>query len=187
MTSSLNIGWAETDITPSGKVELFGQYYQRVADEIESRLGATALVLENESDLAIMVSVDIAGIFNDFEKELQEKIKKDIPEIDSAKVFLNAIHTHNAPGTFDWKGWWEPDSEAVTTAEYHDFLIDKLSKLIAEAWENKEPAGIAPAFASARVGHCRAAMYADGTSEMYGDTARVDFIGLEGSEDSGVE
>ncbi|MHC4871217.1 MAG: hypothetical protein ACYTFY_05185, partial [Planctomycetota bacterium] len=115
------------------------------------------------------------------------KIKKDIPEIDSAKVFLNAIHTHNAPGTFDWKGWWEPDSEAVTTAEYHDFLIDKLSELIAEAWQNKEPAGIAAAFASARVGHCRAAMYADGTSEMYGDTARVDFIGLEGSEDSGVE
>ena len=39
----------------------------------------------------------------------------------------------------------------------------------------------------ARVGHCRRAVYADGTAEMYGCTDREDFTGMEGGEDSGVD
>src|ERR1019366_1594243 len=39
----------------------------------------------------------------------------------------------------------------------------------------------------ARVGHCRRAVYAGGTAEMYGETNREDFMGMESGEDSGVD
>jgi hypothetical protein len=58
---------------------------------------------------------------------------------------------------------------------------------IVQAWENRAPGGIATAFGNARIGHCRRAVYTDGTAEMYGDTTRQDFIGLEAGEDTGIE
>ena len=145
------------------------------------------MVLENNSEVAVMVSLDLATVAEDFEKELQETMNKEIPELDSSRIFLNAIHTHNAPGMVTWRDWWEPDNEAVRAEDYRQFLMERLVRLIAQAWQSRSPAGIASSFSSARIGHSRCAMYEDGTSEMYGDTGREDFVGMEGGEDSGVE
>ena len=60
--AKLLIGWAETDTTPEGKVDLSGQYYHRIADGIHSRLSATVLALESEDgEQAVMVSLDLVG------------------------------------------------------------------------------------------------------------------------------
>jgi hypothetical protein len=180
-------GWAEADITPEGTVELAGQYYQRVSQGIHSRLKAVGLALEKGPENAVMITVDLAGIGKNFQSQLQDKVKKEVPGPDPEKIFINAIHTHNAPGLRRTRGWWDPDPGALNEEEYRDLVLDKLTGLVAEAWKNRQAAGIAHSFTFARLGHCRHAMYDNGTSEMYGDTGRPDFIGMESGEDSGVE
>jgi phage-related protein len=51
--SKLKIGWGEADITPDNRVvELAGQYYQRIADGIHSRLKTVAMLLEQKKNTA---------------------------------------------------------------------------------------------------------------------------------------
>ncbi|MEI8247922.1 MAG: hypothetical protein WCI51_18940, partial [Lentisphaerota bacterium] len=69
--AKLLIGWAETDTTPEGNVDLSGQYYHRIADGIHSRLSATALALESDGEQAVMVSLDLVGFQSDFQDELR--------------------------------------------------------------------------------------------------------------------
>ncbi len=187
--SKLLIGWAETDITPEGRVSLSGQYYHRIADGIHSRLSATVLALESEDgEQAVMVSLDLVGFQSDFQDELRVMLHPELPELDVIKVFLNAIHTHNAPGVnLIARSWLAELPGVLTAAEYRNFLLGKLKTVIIEAWRNRKPGGIANALSFARVGHCRRAVYADGTAEMYGRTDRKDFTGMEGGEDSGVD
>ncbi len=187
--SKLLIGWAETDTTPEGKVDLSGQYYHRIADGIHSRLSATVLALESDGEQAVMVSLDLVGFQSDFQDELRLMLRQELPELDVNKVFLNVIHTHNAPGVdlIAGIGWLAELPGVLTAAEYRTFLLGKLKAVIIEAWRNRKPGGIANALSFARVGHCRRAVYADDTAEMYGCTDREDFTGMEGGEDSGVD
>lgn len=187
--SKLLIGWAEIDTTPDGKVDLSGQYYHRIADGIHSRLSATALALESDGEQAVMVSLDMVGFQSDFQDELRLMLRPELPDLDVNKVFLNVIHTHNAPGVdlIAGIGWLAELPGVLTAAEYRRFLLGKLKAVIIEAWRNRKPGGIANALSFARVGHCRRAVYSDGTAEMYGRTGREDFNGMEGGEDSGVD
>jgi hypothetical protein len=61
----LRIGWAEMDITPNGPTLLFGQYYERKSQSVQSPLVATAMAIEaldqrGKKDQAVMVSMDLA-------------------------------------------------------------------------------------------------------------------------------
>ena len=187
--SKLLIGWAETDTTQEGKIDLSGQYYHRISDGIHSRLSATALALESDGEQAVMVSLDLVGFQSDFQDELRLMLRPELPELDVNKIFLNVIHTHNAPGVdlIAGIGWLAELPGVLTAAEYRTFLLGKLKCVISEAWRNRKPGGIANALSFARVGHCRRAVYTDGTAEMYGRTDREDFTGMEGGEDSGVD
>lgn len=186
----IKIGWAEADITPEGKTDLSGQYYHRVSEGIHSRLSATALALESEGGAqAVMVTLDLVGFQSDFQEELRALLRPRLPELDLARVFLNVIHTHNAPGVelISGIGWLAQLPDVLSAAAYRAFLLEKISATVITAWRNRKSGGVANAFGFARVGHCRRAVYADGTAEMYGRTDRADFFGMEGGEDSGVE
>lgn len=188
--SKLLIGWSEADTTPEGKVDLSGQYYHRISQGIHSRLSATVLALESgDGEQAIMVSLDLVGFQSDFQEALRKMLVHELPELDVSKVFMNVIHTHNAPGVdpISGIGWLKEPSGVLPSAEYREFLLCKIRGAIFEAWRGRKPGGIANALGFARVGHCRRAVYADGTAEMYGRTDRDDFTGMEGGEDSGVD
>lgn len=188
--SGLLIGWAEIDTTPEGLIDLHGQYYHRVSKGIHSRLSATVLALKTDTgEQSVMVSLDLAGFHADFMEELRSLLRPVLPELDCTKVVLNAIHTHNAPSVDFIKGidWLQELPNVVSIAEYRKYLLEKLKQAIIDAWRNLRPGGIINMVSHARVGHCRRAVYANGTAEMYGDTSRQDFIGMEGGEDSGVD
>ena len=188
--AKLLIGWSETDTTPEGKVDLYGQYYHRVSTGIHSRLSATALALESaQGEQAVMVALDVAGIDADFQKELRAMLRPELPDLDESKVFLNAIHTHNAPSVkaFPAIAWLAELPNALPAKKYREFLLKKLKDAVIAAWRDRKPGGIARALSSARAGHCRRAVYTNGTAEMYGRTDREDFLGMEGGEDSGVD
>ena len=186
--SKLLIGWGEADITPVGKVvELGGQYYQRVAAGIHSRLKTVVMLLEQNNEYSLMISLDVVGVPEDFCVDVQKAVAGKIPAISADKVIINAIHTHSAPALADFRNWWEPAPGAITYQEYRDFVTGKILEAVQQAWDSRQISGISNALSFANVGHCRRAVYSDGTAEMYGLTNRDDFTGMEGGEDSGVD
>jgi hypothetical protein len=188
--SPLLIGWAEIDTTPDGKVDLSGQYYHRVSKGIHSRLSATALALESaDKEQVVTVSLDLVGFESTFQEQLRSMLRTELPDLDDSKVILNAIHTHTAPATdsIEGIGWLVELPDVMPASEYRKFLLEKIKSAVIEAWRNRKPGGIARALSFARVGHSRRAVYAGGTTEMYGLTDREDFVGMESGEDSGVD
>jgi len=175
----LSIGWAIEDITPEGPVSLYGQYYERISEYVQSPLKVTAFAIEainekGQKEQAIMVSMDVIYTLRPLQDALKNKVKDQLPDFDVRKLFLNATHTHSAP---------YPDVES----DYGKMLLSQLAKVVVSAWNNRKPAGISNSFGYAVVGHNRRVLFADGTTEMYGDTSRTDFIGIEGPADPGVD
>lgn len=77
--------------------------------------------------------------------------------------------------------------EIATAQEVFDLLVDRLSRVILEAWAGRKAGSFANAFGRVAVGMCRRAAYSDGTAQMWGDTNTAVFTELEGGSDSGVE
>jgi len=190
--NSILIGWASTDVTPEQPVELCGQYYQRVSRNVRDRLMATALALESSGlkgrrAQAIMVSLDVAGITRDLLDDVRGALRRALPDFDDSMLMLNAIHTHNAPSPGIALRWLKSPPGCISPEEYYAILVERIAQVAAAAWRKRRPGGVSSALGHAVVGHCRRAMYADGTAEMYGRTDRPDFVGMESSEDSGVD
>ncbi len=188
MHTDLLAGWAEADITPDGAmVELSGQYYQRLSQGIHSRLKTVVLALAQSETCAILASLDGVGVPEDFLARLENAVGRRFPELAAAKLILNATHTHCAPDLSGRLTWWESSPQAITCEEYRNIVEEKLLGAIGQAWKDRRPCGVASVLDFARLGHCRRAVYAGGTAEMYGRTDRHDFMGMESGEDSGVD
>ena len=199
MSEKLYIGWSEADITPVTDkfISLSGQYYTRLTKEIHSRLKTIAVAFCSGSEHVLMASMDNLGIEEPFQNMVRAEVVKREPGIKPECIFLSAIHTHSAPSAMPTvsavKKQHEINAKAVTDSdvysadEYVEFVVPIMADNLVKAWKNRKPGGIARAFGNARVGHCRRPVFADGTAEMYGDTTRMDFIGMEAGEDSGVD
>src|SRR6187402_1844270 len=175
--NGLRIGWAIADITPAGPASLYGQYYERISQYVESPLQVTACCIESvqegRTEVAIMVSMDLLCPLTALQEALRARLREAAPAIDGQKVFLNATHTHSAP---------YPD----VTTEYGKFLLSRLCEVAIGAWGSRATAGVSWGLEYAVTGHNRRVRYADGTAEMYGDMNRPDCIGLEGPADPGI-
>ena len=79
------------------------------------------------------------------------------------------------------------NSEIATAEEGFTLLVDRLSKVIMDAWNNRKAGSFANAFGRVAVGMCRRAAYSDGSAQMWGDTNKAVFTELEGGNDSGME
>ncbi len=192
----LYVGWAATDITPAKPVALVGQMHKRISQSVHDPLTATALALETRGpdggkEQAIMISCDLVGILKATQDRVKELVKAKLPDFDSAKLFLNATHTHTAPGqadgTFGDRYDVSKDPGVMKASEYADFLVARLADAAVRAWQGRRRGGMSWALGQAVVGHNRRAVYFDGTAAMYGDTSRKEFDSLEGYEDHGVE
>jgi hypothetical protein len=175
----LLIGWAMEDITPQLPASMRGQYYERIAEEVQSPLQVIACAMESNSengvtDIAILVSLEAVSIQEPLLSAIRKRVKAESPHFETDKIVVNATHVHTAPNP-------------VAESEFGKLIIEKASKAIISAWKNRSPAGISSEMGFAVVGHNRRARYSDGTAQMYGSTDRPDFIGMEGGNDTGVE
>ncbi|HRP55470.1 hypothetical protein [Agriterribacter sp.] len=175
----LRIGWAAEDITPDGPVSLYGQYYERISEYVQSRLTVTACAIEKttaggRSEQAILVSMDVIYALKEMQDAVRTRLQGAIPDIDLNKIFLNATHTHSAP---------YPEVES----RFGEILLNGICKVVVNAWENRKSAAVSTGFDYAVIGHNRRVMYADGNAEMYGDTEREDFLAIEGPTDPGID
>jgi hypothetical protein len=169
---------------------------KRISESVQDPLTATALALETKGEngakeQAIMISYDLVWTRKEIQQRLQKSVKPMNPDFDVSKLFLNATHTHTAPGVLDgaFYGLYDvsKDKGVMKSSEYADFLLEHLAKIAVKAWQSRKPAGVSWALGHSVVGYNRRAQYFDGKSVMYGDTNNQNFSGIEGCEDHGQE
>lgn len=214
--STIKVGWSEVNITPDKKISLVGQFAERISEYVEKPLTATALAIDSGDDHVIFCSCDLASIAWNLMLAVRENLKKLNVEFDTDKIIINAIHTHTgygygggqrsalnnpvisslrsmleeylAPGQkYVEKANISDNKDIATTEENFQFLIEKLSAVIIDAWNNRKTGSFSNAFGRAPVGMCRRAGYSDNTAQMWGDTYTAVFSELEGGNDSGIE
>jgi len=203
--TELHIGTASADITPALPVALMGQFELRIARTAETPLTANVLALESRDanhslDTAIMVSCDLVSIPNPLLKRVRDQVRKQLPEIDVRKLFLNAIHTHTAPvleNGLDYPFRYQIPKEGVLQPEqYDEFFVQRVTDAIVKAWNTRRPGSVTWGLSHAAIAYNRRVVYAkqistpgvfaDGSAKMYGKTALPEFSHLEGMEDHDV-
>ncbi|MBN2329571.1 MAG: hypothetical protein JXR73_20690 [Candidatus Omnitrophica bacterium] len=192
---SFHVGWSSIDITPEKPVALIGQLHKRISQSVLDPLTATVLALETrgengENEQAILVSCDVLYTCKETQNRLREQIKEALPDFDVNKLFLNATHTHTAPGFSDlaFRGLYDvsQDDGVMQASEYADFFLERLQRAVIQAWQNRRPGGMSWGLGQAVIGRNRRAHYFDGSSVMYGKTNKEDFSNIEGYEDHDV-
>ena len=189
--AQLLVGSAHTSITPDKPVGLSGASSSRVARKVENPVTATALAIESRDgdkmlDCAIMVSCDLVAIRNGVQDIVRAAIKRKMPDFDVRKVFLNATHSHTGPVMLQNR-YLLPKTGIMQPKDYTDFLAERVSTIVAEAWKNRKPGGVSWALGHAVVAINRRVVYDNGRARMYGNTNAPNFRRVEGYEDHGIE
>lgn len=209
--NKIKIGWSEASLVPEGrKVNLAGQFYERITDVVETPITVTAMAIECGSDSAIFCSCDLVSTSKHLLDSVRARLSgiKDFP-LD--KVMISAIHTHTAPGyakrgdsssmsgsTLDVLTQLMPNVKYEKLVSYegddlldgneaHAFMADRIAEAAKIAWDNRTEGMYAQGFGRAAVGMCRRVCYSDGSAKMWGDTDTATFTELEGGNDSGIE
>jgi hypothetical protein len=192
----LRVGWASADITPPRPVALVGQLHKRISTGVRDPLTATALAMDTQDgaghgDQAILVSCDVLFVQRAVQQRVQQAVQTRLPDLDCRKVFLNATHTHTAPGFVDstFKGLYDVSQDAgvMKASEYGDFFVERVADAVVRAWQTRGPGGLSWALSHAAIGTNRRAHYFDGSSVMYGTTSSANFAEIEGYQDSAVD
>lgn len=214
--AKLSIGWSEVSITPDKKVSLAGQFAERISEYVEKPVTVTAMAVEAGDDQMIMVSCDLVAIGWNLVVKVREQVVAANVGIDPMKIILSAIHTHTSAGyartsrivAEPTRGNLEimmqdflpegrkyipaanisrDNPEIIVGWEMFDFLVERITKAVLQAWENRVPSSFNNAFGRAAVGMCRRVSYTDGTAQMWGDTYTAVFEAVEGGSDTGIE
>jgi hypothetical protein len=200
----IQIGWSEVSITPPRPVSLDGQLYYRISKYVHDPIYATALVIENGNEQAIMVSIDIIGILPVFIEKIQASVNG-VEGIDAQKITFSATHTHNST-IFSENVHFEllekyigedimlpieKPEDFFSPEEAEVFFLDKIKNVILVAWRNRKPGGISYAEDYAVVGFNRRPVFSSSDnkveSKMYGDCSQDNFLRFEGSVDHTID
>ncbi len=187
------VGAATISITPDRPVALAGQFHLRISRHVDSPCTANVLALESRQDgalvdQAILVSCDVVGVPGKVASLVRGRLAETVPGLDVDKVFLSATHTHTAPVLVEDQ-YLVPASETdvMTTGEYTDFFVQRVSEAIATAWRGRKAGSAGWGLGHAVVADNRRVVFADGKSVMYGNAREPGFRQLENGEDHGVE
>lgn len=211
--SKVKIGWAEETLVPEGlKVNLAGQFFERISEYVESEISATAMAVESNGEQMILISADMTGIPEYIMELTREKFAKLCSDVDPRKIIIAATHTHTShtisnpkneaddrinnsksilgeylPEGKEYQALVTADDTVMTPEAATEFVTTQIALAAKNAWENREEALYANEFGRAAVGMCRRASYIDKSAQMYGDTDTATFDALEGGNDSGIE
>ncbi len=208
----IKIGWSEESLVPQGlKVNLAGQFFERISEYVESEITATAMAVQAGDEEMIMVSADMASIPDFLLKMVREKFAKICSEVDPRKIIIAATHTHTShtianpnsegpnisvarqildeflPAGKSYERLVTADDTVMKPKDAAEFVSEKIALAAKKAWESREEAFYANEFGRAAVGMCRRVCYNDGSAQMWGDADTATFDALEGGNDSGIE
>ena len=203
MEKQLQIGWAQTSITPIRPLLMEGQMYMRVSRYVHDPLTATCLVLDNGATQAIFVSMDMTEVPLHALEPLRLSLI-DHPEIPFDAISFNVTHSHNSSSFYT--DFMREDNKQVyderilpqfdmpqdlfAGEESQRYFVGKLHDLIVRAWEARKPGGVSFAHDYAAVAFNRRPQFGandDVETTMYGDCSRDDFVRFESGVDTAVE
>lgn len=207
--NEIKIGWGEVSLVPEGKkVNLVGQFYERISDKVETPISVTALAIECGEDQAIFCSCDLVSVSEAVVAGVRAALS-DVPGFPTDKIIVSAIHTHTSLGyahrsdsvkgsSLDVLREMLPDAKYEELVSYQGddllegepaflFVVERIAAAAKVAWESRTAGAYATGFGRAAVGMCRRVCYNDGSAKMWGDTNEAAFTELEGGNDSGIE
>ena len=209
--NKIKIGWAEETLVPEGKkVNLAGQFFERISEYVESEITATAMAVEADGEQMIIVSADMTSMPTYIMNMVREKFAKVCNDFDPKKIIVAATHTHTSHTIADKNAKTEfsvarqileeflpegksyeklvtADDSVMSPYDAAEFVSDQIALAAKNAWERREDAYYANEFGRAAVGMCRRVCYNDGSAQMWGDADTATFTALEGGNDSGIE
>lgn len=202
MNERIQIGWAQTDITPDRPVYVIGQLYSRISSYVHDPLTATCLVLDGGAEQMILVSCDMASVPTAQIPEILRRLSA--PGLDRERVVFSAIHTHNSSMygrnttlevyfksvLGDLCPEPEEPENILKDEELSEFFIEKMVELIEDAWDNRSFGGISLAHDYAAVAFNRRPQFlVDGKreSKMYGACSTPNYLGPEGASDHAAD
>ncbi len=208
--NKIKIGWSEVSIVPEGRrVDLDGQFYERISGEVETPVSVTAMAVECGDDHMVFVGCDLSATSSIFLNKVRDYLPDDCG-FDKSKLMISAIHTHTSMGytnisdslggrALQLLNQLKPDHvqyvplthddspDIIRGEEARDFLIERVARAVTEAWSNRKEGAYACGFGRAAVGLCRRVCYDDGSAKMWGKSNHANFTELESGNDSGIE
>jgi len=190
LPAELLVGTAVTDITPCESVAVSGQFHLRIANTVQTPITANVIALESRAaglprDQAIMISCDLLCIPTEVLERVRSAVRRRLPNLKTAKLFLHGTHTHTAPVLLLDK-YPIPKEGAMQVEQYRSSLTQRIADAIVRAWNERSPGSVTWGLSHAVVAYNRRAVYADGSARMYGKTDIADFRNLEGYEDHDI-
>ena len=206
--NNIKIGWSAVSIVPEGrKVDLVGQFYERISDKVETPIEVNALAIECGDDAVIFCTCDLVSTSHSLLEDVRAALPESFPK---DKLIINAIHTHTSigysrrgdsfapaalhglkeflPEEFIYKPLVTDNSpEVMRGDEARAFLVERISRAALEAWDSRKEGLYACGFGRAAVGMCRRVCYDDGSAKMWGNANMANFTELESGNDSGIE
>ena len=187
--NGLKIGWARRDVSTTEPINLPGQFYMRISTGVLDPVYATALFIEDGSDMVCFVTLDLVVIRNFVVDDVRRLVAKKHPEMPVVKIILNATHTHAGPSHYKMTTKPASDKKAKATSEAafldtnqiptsikiadsekcRDWLVQQIADAVCEAYEKRAPGGFAYGYGYATVGHSRRVTYFDDTSKRPGE------------------
>ena len=140
----VEIGVSRIDITPAYPMRLTG-YGNRtnVFDSVEQKLWGKALVLAQKGKpTMVWITLDLIGFPGFFADALYARLVQKIGLKDRAQLVVSATHTHNGPETgvlVNIFGVTPAPNQLADVKLYRDNLLDKLEKLVIDAYALKAP------------------------------------------------
>ena len=211
--SSVKFGWSEKRLVPDGRsVNLAGQFYERITDEVRDELCVTALAIESGDACAIFCACDLVSTSQTLLEKVRALLLAKDPTFPAEYVITSAIHTHTAPSyskrsdstamsgsslsilkkympeNVEYEKLVDDGDEKLFDGdEAYEYIAERVADAAFEAWTGRADGKYAAGFGRAAVGMCRRVCYDDGSAKMWGDTNMANFTELEGGNDSGIE
>ena len=128
----LQIGVAETDITPPEGFPMAGYYHERLATGVIDPLKAKAVVFRQGDRAAAWVAADLTGVSRDLCVEVRKKAsaKTGIPEL---HIAVSATHSHTGPAYYRHLYEYLGGKNTAEESPYPAKLIEGIVAAIVEA------------------------------------------------------
>lgn len=178
-STRLEIGTAEVDFTPAPGLPLLGQMYERIAAYKHDPLTANAIAFRQGRETVVLVSVDIAMLDDPFVRETKRAFTRRTG-VRGDNLLLHSTHTHVAPTVFTLL---TAQADPVFVARVRGAILGTAERALADLQPSDVFSGTGLV---EHMGWNRRAMFADGSSSMYGHSQCDGFIGMEGPRDGTV-
>jgi hypothetical protein len=131
-TSSLRAGFGHCNLTPLKPCFLVGYpHVERTATGQHDPLLASALVLENNGERQVFISIDWLFVSAEWTRKCRDAISV-ATGITPGAIMIGATHTHSGPHTAEVLAW--RDDPVVPTVD-QTYLQDSLQKVVAAVTE----------------------------------------------------